>query len=296
MKEILIISGKGGTGKTTVSASLADIATPQHKLVLADVDVDAANLEILLAPHVEHTYPFMAGKVAVIDQDACIACGICEDVCRFDAVQQNEDGKFVIDSAFCEGCLSCVHQCPANAIETKVHQSGEWYRSASNYGVLFHANLYPGEENSGKLVTQVKEDARKFGEKTQADFLLIDGPPGIGCPVTAALNGVDAAVIVSEPTLTGFHDMRRAKETADFFRIPTLLVINKSDLNPAIRDEMLVFSAQKGMALAGLIPYDEEIVHALSARKPLTQTLPERYHPLFSRIWQDITTTVCSAI
>lgn len=288
MKEILIISGKGGTGKTTVTASLADVAANQHNLVLADVDVDAANLEILLAPQVAHTHAFMAGKVAVIDQTACIGCGVCETVCRFDAVRLDGEGNFVIDRAFCEGCLSCVRQCPAGAIETEVHQSGEWYQSASSYGALFHANLYPGEENSGKLVTQVKEDARAFGEQSQADFLLIDGPPGIGCPVTAALTGVDAAVIVSEPTLTGFHDMRRAKETADFFRIPTLLVINKSDLNHEIREEMLRFAGQNEMGLAGMIPYDEEIVHALSARKPLTQALPERYAPLFSRIWQDI--------
>jgi len=292
MKEILIISGKGGTGKTTVTASLADIAAPAHQLVLADADVDAANLEILLAPEIQKVSPFMAGKVAVIDQDACIACGRCEEVCRFDAVRRDAKNTYTIDSAYCEGCLSCVHQCPVDAIDVDLHQSGEWYRSTSPYGTMFHANLYPGEENSGKLVTQVKEDARAFGTQAQADFLLIDGPPGIGCPVTAALNGVDIAVIVSEPTVTGFHDMRRARETADFFQIATSLVINKSDLNKDIREEMLRYAETNGMALAGLIPYDEEILHTQVLRQPLTRSLPDAYQPVFSSMWLDILATL----
>jgi len=292
MKEILIISGKGGTGKTTVTASLADIAAPAHQLVLADADVDAANLEILLAPEIQKVSPFMAGKVAMIDQDACIACGRCEEVCRFDAVRRDANNTYTIDSAYCEGCLSCVHQCPVDAIDVDLHQSGEWYRSTSPYGTMFHANLYPGEENSGKLVTQVKEDARAFGTQAQADFLLIDGPPGIGCPVTAALNGVDIAVIVSEPTVTGFHDMRRARETADFFQIATSLVINKSDLNKDIREEMLRYAETNGMALAGLIPYDEEILHTQVLRQPLTRSLPDAYQPVFSSMWLDILATL----
>jgi MinD superfamily P-loop ATPase len=288
MKEILVISGKGGTGKTTVTAALADIAGENHQMVLVDADVDAANLELLLEPRIEQTFAFIGGKVAVIDQESCIACGRCEEVCRFEAVRHHPENSFTIDSAFCEGCGTCVHQCPVEAIHTQSHRSGEWYRSSSAYGTLFHANLFPGEENSGKLVTQVKEDARTFGKATQADILLIDGPPGIGCPVTAALNGVDCAVIVSEPTLTGFHDMRRVKAAADFFHIPTQLVINKSDLNPHIQKEMRAFADESGVRLVGMIPYDEAIMSAQSQQRPLTRSLPADYLSLFKQMWIEI--------
>jgi len=288
MKEILIISGKGGTGKTTVTAALGDIAAKNKHIVLADADVDAANLELLLDPKIEQTYPFIGGKIAVIDRTSCIACGRCEEVCRFDAVSHSTEDTYTIDSAFCEGCGACVHQCPVEAIQIQSHQSGEWYRSSSSYGPLFHANLYPGEENSGKLVTQVKEDARTYGKEARAEILLIDGPPGIGCPVTAALSGVDSAVIVSEPTLTGFHDMKRVKAVADFFKIPTQLVINKSDLNPQIQKEMLGFADEIGMRLAGMIPYDEKIMAAQLQNKPITRSLPEEYLPLFTQMWIEI--------
>jgi len=288
MKEILIISGKGGTGKTTVTASLADLAAQKYQLVMADADVDAANLEILVNPTVEKEYAFMAGNIAVIDQDSCTLCGRCAQVCHFDAVRETDDAPYYIDPAYCEGCLSCVHQCPVDAIKVHNHQSGEWYRSKSPYGPLFHANLYPGEENSGKLVTVIKESARAFGEDSCKDFLLIDGPPGIGCPVTAALNGVDIAVIVSEPTPTGFHDMRRVKAAADFFHIPTLLVINKHDLNLKMEDTMRKYAGEKNIPVIGVIPYDEHIVHAQSLYQPITQTLHARYQPIFQQLWEQI--------
>jgi MinD superfamily P-loop ATPase len=288
MKEILIISGKGGTGKTTVAASLAHLAARDNALVLADADVDAANLELLLSPSKEQTFPFMAGKVAVIDPALCTLCGRCEEVCRFDAVRQEPDGSFRVDSGFCEGCLSCFYQCPASAIRAEIHQSGEWYRSSTPYGTLFHANLYPGEENSGKLVTQIKEDARAYGKDHSARILLIDGPPGIGCPVTAACNGVDLAVIVSEPTLSGFHDLRRVKAVTDFFHIPTMLVINKHDLNMAVQRDMLQFAQDAGMPLAGLIPYDEGIMRAQLDGRPITESLRAAYLPLFETMWAAI--------
>ena len=288
MKEILVISGKGGTGKTTVTAALADIAGVRHHLVLVDADVDAANLELLLDPRIEQTFPFIGGKVAEIDQALCIACGRCEEVCRFNAVRYAPEKSYTIDRAFCEGCGACVHQCPVEAIRSRSHRSGEWYRSSSAYGTLFHANLYPGEENSGKLVTQVKEDARSYAKREQADILLIDGPPGIGCPVTAALNGVDRAVIVSEPTLTGFHDMQRVKAAADFFHIPTQRVINKCDLNRQIQKEMRGFADACGMRLAGMIPYDEAIMAAQLQQNPLTRSLPADYLSLFNQMWIEI--------
>jgi len=288
MKEILVISGKGGTGKTTVTAALADIAARNNKLVLADADVDAANLELLLSPDKEETFPFMAGKVAVIDEPLCTTCGLCESICRFDAIRQNKQGTFQIDPAFCEGCLACLHQCPSGAIHSQIHRSGEWCRSSTPYGTLFHANLYPGEENSGKLVTQVKEDARIFGRDHGASIMLIDGPPGIGCPVTAALNGAHLAVIVSEPTLTGFHDLQRVKAAADFFHVRCLLVINKHDLQEEIKRDMQQFAKEADMPIAGLIPYDENIPQAQLIRQPITRSLSTDYLPLFEQIWETI--------
>ena len=288
MKQILVISGKGGTGKTTLSGTLADLASREKRIVLADADVDAANLELLLEPEKQETFSFKAGKTAAIDQELCTLCGRCEEVCRFEAVEQKEDGSYIINESMCEGCLSCVHQCPVDAIDVVVRNSGEWYRSLTPYGALFHALLYPGEENSGKLVTQIKTAAKEYADKINADFLLIDGPPGIGCPVTAACQGVDAAIIVSEPTVSGRHDLKRVKQVTDFFHIPSFLVLNKSDLNPTIRDELVDFSKSADMPLLGEIPYEERIIHAQAQGKPVTQTLDNTITKYFYEIWDKI--------
>ena len=288
MKQILVISGKGGTGKTTLSGALADLASREKQIVLADADVDAANLELLLEPEKQETFSFKAGKTAVIDQDLCILCGRCEEVCRFEAVKQKEDGSYIISGSMCEGCLSCVHQCPVDAIDVIVRESGEWYRSLTPYGTLFHALLFPGEENSGKLVTQIKTAAKKYADDNNADILLIDGPPGIGCPVTAACQGVDAAIIVSEPTVSGRHDLKRVKQVTDFFHIPSFLVLNKSDLNPAIRDELIDLSKTADMPLLGEIPYEERIIYAQAQGKPVTQTLDSTISRYYSDIWDKI--------
>lgn len=288
MKQILFISGKGGTGKTTVSAAIADLASKELSLVLADADVDAANLELLLEPTKEDTFSFRAGQVVQIDQDLCNQCGQCEAVCRFDAIEHKEDGTFLVKESFCEGCLSCVHQCPVDAINILKHKSGEWYRSSTSYGALFHANLFPGEENSGKLVTQIKSDAKEYAEGIDANLLLIDGPPGIGCPVTAACQGIDAAIIVSEPTVSGQHDMARVKQVTDHFNIPSFLILNKSDLNKQIRSDMRQYALDANVPLLGEIPYDEEILHAQALGKPITQTLKEPYLSLFSDIWSEL--------
>ncbi len=288
MKQILVISGKGGTGKTTLSGALADLASREKRIVLADADVDAANLELLLEPEKQETFSFKAGKTAVIDQDLCTLCGRCEEVCRFEAVEQKEDGSYIINESMCEGCLSCVHQCPVEAIDVVVRKSGEWYRSLTSYGTLFHALLYPGEENSGKLVTQIKTAAKKYADGSNADLLLIDGPPGIGCPVTAACQGVDAAIIVSEPTVSGRHDLKRVKQVTDYFHIPSFLVLNKSDLNPAIRDELIDYSRTADMPLLGEIPYEERIIFAQAQGKPVTQTMDNTISKYFSDIWDKI--------
>ena len=288
MKQILVISGKGGTGKTTLSGALADLASREKQIVLADADVDAANLELLLDPEKQETFSFKAGKTVVIDQDLCIQCGRCEEVCRFEAVEHNEDGSFIINGSVCEGCLSCVHQCPVDVIDVTERISGEWYRSLTQYGTLFHAFLYPGEENSGKLVTQIKTDAKNFADKNHADLLLIDGPPGIGCPVTAACQGADAAIIVSEPTVSGHHDMERVKQVTDHFHVPSFLILNKSDLNPEIRNQIIDFSRTEDIPLLGEIPYEERIIHAQAQGKPVTQTLDSTISHHFYEIWDKI--------
>jgi MinD superfamily P-loop ATPase len=271
MKQVLVISGKGGTGKTTLTAALADLAAKEFSLLLADADVDAANLEILLAPRTEETHPFMAGLVVAIDQGCCTQCGRCAEACRFDAILWNEG--YHVEESLCEGCLSCYYQCPVDAIIQQSHQSGEWYRSMTPYGTLYHAFLYPGEENSGKLVTELKEAACQDAQAGNADLLLIDGPPGIGCPVTAACRGTDLAVLVSEPTVSGRHDLLRVIEVTRHFNIPACLVLNKADLNPEIRMGILADAQRLGVPIIGEIPYDEGMMDALSQAKPVTQSV-----------------------
>jgi len=284
MKQVLVISGKGGTGKTTVAAALADLASGQLCQVLADADVDAANLELHLQPTREARFEFRAGKTAVIDYEICTDCGRCMEVCRFDAVI-NRNGQYLILEAMCEGCASCFHQCLVEAIRMVERVSGEWYRSSTEWGPLFHAALIPGEENSGKLVTRIKDAALECAEEENADLLLVDGPPGIGCPVTAACRGADAAIIVTEPTVSGVHDLERVLETANHFGVPAYLVINKFDLNPSMREELLRIAHASSVPLLGEIPYDERIMAAQSSGIPVTRTLQDGLRKKFEDIW-----------
>ncbi len=279
MKRIVVISGKGGTGKTTVTAALADLAAREMRLVLADADVDAANLELLLAPEQITSTAFMGGKTAIIDQNLCIGCGRCAEVCRFDAVTVDTD--YSIDPQMCEGCLACLYQCPVEAIRVEEHQSGEWYRSSTEYGELFHANLLPGEENSGKLVTELIENAQQAGESCSANLLLVDGPPGIGCPVTAACRSADLAVLVSEPTVSGLHDLRRVVRLTRHFNLPACLVLNKATLNAELREEMLAFAQEEKMDILGEIPYDESVLDTLFTAQPITR---QSDHPLTGKL------------
>ena len=269
MKRVVIISGKGGTGKTTVSAALVDLAAREKRLVIADADVDAANLELLLEPQRTSSTPFIADKTAVIEPSLCIDCGRCMEVCRFDAVQAN--GQYTIDPQLCEGCLACLYQCPTGAIRVETRQSGEWFRSITPYGPMYHANLWPGEENSGKLVSELIEQAQSEGERENADLLLVDGPPGIGCPVTAACRSADLAILVSEPTVSGRHDLERVLELTRYFNLPAALVLNKATLNEKARAEMLAFALSENMDVFGEIPYDEGAIEALFSAQPLTR-------------------------
>ncbi|MEZ0328765.1 MAG: ATP-binding protein [Dissulfuribacterales bacterium] len=264
MKEIVVISGKGGTGKTSITASLA-VLLPRK--VIADCDVDAADLHLILRPEIQERHDFYAGIRPVIDESACTGCGICKDVCRFNAVAIRDVAE--IDDFNCEGCGVCAHFCPVSAISIQENICGQWYISQTNYGPMVHAALGIGEENSGKLVTQVKEKARKLAEAQGADFILVDGPPGIGCPVIASISNANVVLIVIEPTLSGLHDLERVLSLVQHFKIPPLVCINKWDINPEVSQEIETRCAQKGVKLAGRIPFDEAMAKSVVAGLPI---------------------------
>jgi MinD superfamily P-loop ATPase len=269
MKQLVILSGKGGTGKTTVAAALAHLASQELRVVLVDADVDAANLELVLDPVKREEHDFMSGQVAVIDTEKCAACGICAEVCRFDAVIE-EEGIYWVDPLACEGCASCFYQCSEEAIRMEEQHAGRWFRSDSRFGSLFHAHLFAGQENSGKLVTLVKQQGRLLALDTGAELLVVDGPPGIGCPVISASAGADMALHVVEPTVSGVHDLERIMGTTDHFGVPSLVAINKADLNLDRSEEIVAFCARRGVEVVGRIPYDTVVTEAMVQGQPVT--------------------------
>jgi MinD superfamily P-loop ATPase len=268
VKQLVILSGKGGTGKTTVAAALAHLASQEMPIILVDADVDAANLELVLDPAKQEEHQFMGGQLAVIDPEKCTGCGICAEVCRFDALIPGDEACRV-ESLACEGCASCFYQCPEEAIRMEEQQDGRWFRSDTQFGPLFHAHLFAGQENSGKLVTLVKQQARLLAQ-TGADLVLVDGPPGIGCPVISACSGMDLALHVVEPTVSGVHDLERILGTTDHFGVPSLVVINKADLNPTRCNEISAFCAQRRVELLGHVPYDDVVTEAMVRGLPVT--------------------------
>jgi MinD superfamily P-loop ATPase len=262
MKEIVVISGKGGTGKTSLVASFAALA---EKKVLADCDVDAADLHLVLDPKIGYREDFSGGKKAKIMIDECIACGKCEEVCRFEAISyldSENDYMPCVNPIFCEGCGVCVRVCPVEAISFDDAINGEWYVSSTNHGPMVHAKLGMAEGNSGKLVTIVRNKAREIAEKEGLDFIIVDGSPGIGCPVIASITGADIVLVITEPTLSGQHDLLRASELAAHFRIPTLVCINKWDLNPDIAERIETEAKKRGIKNVGRIRYDTAITKA----------------------------------
>jgi MinD superfamily P-loop ATPase len=268
MKQIVVVSGKGGTGKTSVTAGITHLAAPTNTLVIADADVDAANMALVLSPtHIE-THAFTGGKIAVIDPHLCTSCGTCSAVCRFDAVEQ--DSVYSVDPVACEGCAACHYQCPVNAIRMEQQQAGNWTISHTQYGPLFHAHLFAGQENSGKLVTLVKSKARLQAADAGVDYLLVDGPPGIGCPVIAAVAGADLILIVTEPSVAGVHDMERIVGLAAHFRIPAVVIINKADLNLEQCDAITDFCTSEGVDVVGRLPYHSSVTENMVRGLPMT--------------------------
>ncbi len=264
MKQIVIISGKGGTGKTVVAASFA--ALVKNK-VMADCDVDAPNLHLILKPEILESHPFPSGFEVIKDESKCNQCGECQKVCRFNAISDD----FVIDSVACEACGVCVEVCPQQALRLVPKVSGTTYLSRTKYGPFSHAKLGIAEENSGKLVSEVRKNAVKMAEEGNKDLIIIDGPPGIGCPVIASVTGANLALIVTEPTLSGIWDLERALELTRHFQIKTLVCINKYDLNLKNSKNIEKFCKESRIEIAGRIPFDSQVTKAMVQGKSIME-------------------------
>lgn len=269
MKELLILSGKGGTGKTSITGALAMLLP---ETVLADCDVDAADLHLLLSPQVREEHAFWSGVEAVIDPMLCSGCGICADLCEFHAIRMEE--KAVLKLFSCEGCGVCARFCPEQAIRLQEKQCGVWFRSDTEYGPMVHARLGIGEENSGKLVSLVKKRSRELAEVEKASWLLVDGPPGIGCPVIASFSGADFVLLITEPTLAGLHDLQRVADLARHFKIPVGVCINKWDLHPGYGADIERLCREQGIPVLAKIPFDRAVVGAVVAAMPLPKHAP----------------------
>lgn len=280
MKQITVISGKGGTGKTTVTACLAKLAST---IVVADCDVDAADLHLLLHPTRGVAQDFYSGKSYSIDPSLCTRCGRCRELCRYGAISEG----FTIDHIACDGCGACYFVCPAKAVEQKDVLAGEYYISSIHDGVtpFVHANLHIAEDNSGKLVSKVRQEARRMAEVTSADHIIIDGPPGIGCPVNAAIVGVDLALVVTEPTLSGIHDLERILDVTEHFKVKSKVVINKYDINSENSKKIEDICSKRKVDCISKIPYSKEVVDALILGKVILDTAPG--HPI-SKVIYDV--------
>lgn len=282
MKQITILSGKGGTGKTTITASFAVIAM---NAVVADCDVDAPDLHMLFHPEVMKTQEFKGSKLAVIDKTKCVECGLCLEKCRFDAITE----KFTVDPISCEGCGVCTIICPVNAIELTDRVSGHAYISKTKYGFMAHAMLSPGEANSGKLVTLVRQNAKILAEKENSDLIIIDGPPGIGCPVIASVTGVDAGLVITEPTMSGIHDLERALQLLEHFNVQPFVCVNMYDINKDNTEKIVVFCKENGIKTVGKITFNPIITEAMVNGKPIVEHAPESdVAKQIEEMWKDI--------
>lgn len=285
MKEITILSGKGGTGKTTIAASFAVLA---QNSVIADCDVDAPDLHMLLHPTILRRQEFTGPELAQIDPEKCVKCDLCQKTCRFEAIR-----NFQVDPVLCEGCGTCVVICPEDAITLKERASGEAFISETKYGLMSHALLSPGGANSGKLVTLVRQNAKKATEENHCELILIDGSPGIGCPVIASVTGVDVGVVVTEPTVSGIHDLKRVLGLLAHFDVRPLVCVNKCDLNQQNTKKIERFCYKRKVDVVGKIPFDSIVTRAMVSGKPIleysrggvvSQQIAEMWKSVLSRI------------
>ncbi len=281
MKEVVVLSGKGGTGKTSIVGSFAALAKSK---VLADCDVDAADLYLLLRPLTQQKHEFWSGQVAFIDEEKCTQCGLCQEVCRFQAIED-----FRVDPVSCEGCGFCYQVCPAEAITMRENLSGHWFISDTRYGPLVHARLGIAQENSGRLVALVRQQAKLSAEKQGLDYIISDGPPGIGCPVISSLSGANLALLVTEPTLSGIHDLERVLGVCHHFGIPALVCINKYDLNEDNTRQIESYCLGQGIGIASKIPFDDVVTEALVQGLPVVEYSQHSVTHEIETLWQTVT-------
>jgi len=314
VKQITVISGKGGTGKTVITASFAALAKDK---VMADCDVDASDLHLLLHPRIKETHQFKGGMKAILDEERCTGCGKCIEVCRFDAIREKKgqgsrvegsegqvskgqwsrikgQGMVIIDPVACEGCQVCALVCPFEAIQMEENVSGQWYVSETKYGPMVHARLGIAQENSGKLVAVVRENAREIGQKNGLELVIVDGPPGIGCPVIASVTGVDLVVIVTEPTFSAISDLKRVLSLTQHFKIQSTVVINKYDVNMENTQKIEDFCRQENIEIVGKLPFDNAFTQAMVEGKTIIEHSDSPLVEEIKNIWERIHASVAS--
>ena len=286
IKELVVLSGKGGTGKTSFTVSFAALA---DHVVLADCDVDAADLHLVTDPHVVQSHPFLAGKEAIVDHLRCDGCGLCAAACRFEAFEALKDGTYTVRPMHCEGCGVCVRLCPEQAIRFENRNCGQWMISDTRFGPMAHARLHAAGENSGKLVTVVRKEARRLATEQQRDLILVDGPPGIGCPVISSVTGATAVLLVTEPSLSGVHDLKRVVSLANSFNVKVFVCVNKADIDIRMTESIRRQVMEQGNHFVGTVPYDEQMVqaqlHALSAIEYIKGETRDRIETIWENIW-----------
>ena len=282
MKELVVISGKGGTGKTSLMAAFASLA---ENKVLCDADVDAADLHLLMDPDIKEGHDFQGGGIAIINPNKCTQCGLCRDLCRWDAVSE----AFEVDPIECEGCGVCVDFCPEEAIDFPIKTCGEWFISNTRFGPMVHARLGIAEENSGKLVALVRQEAKKLAEKNKLDLLITDGPPGVGCPVIASVGGASAVLVVAEPTVSGLHDMERVAQLAAHFKVPGMVCVNKFDLNFDQTEAIEKLAKEKKMTVVGRVPFDPVFTKSMVQGQTVLEYVGNsEIRSSISEIWRNI--------
>jgi len=282
VKELVVISGKGGTGKTSLMAAFASLA---ENKVLCDADVDAADLHLLMDPDIKESHDFQGGGIAIINPNNCTQCGLCRDLCRWNAISE----AFEVDPIECEGCGVCVDFCPEEAIDFPIKTCGEWFISNTRFGPMVHARLGIAEENSGKLVALVRQEAKKLAEKNELDLLITDGPPGVGCPVIASVGGASAVLVVAEPTVSGLHDMERVAQLAAHFKVPGMVCVNKFDLNFDQTEAIEKLAKENNMTVVGRVPFDPVFTKSMVQGQTVLEYVGNsKIRSSISEIWRNI--------
>lgn len=283
--ELAVISGKGGTGKSSVTSAFATLG---EKLVVADCDVDAANLYLLFNPEYNTEQVYIGGHKAVVDHSLCTVCGICESYCRFDAIRE-VDGKIIISETSCDGCFFCSRICPTDAITMVRSDKSRMYSGSFRNGMMVYGRLAPGEENSGKLVSLVRDEAKRVAAEKGMSTILLDGPPGIGCPVISTVTGVEKIVIITEPTMSGLADLKRVHEVARKFSGEVSIIINRYDLNETMADRIEGWCAEQGSTMLGRLPFDRRVTEAMVAGKSVTEMYPDtEISKMINKIWNNL--------